>query len=73
MNAQNVISHRMFVAALTHEASQMHPSLEHNPAVPAGPDRSPAARAQHSPPLTGAVAQQLLLLAEGSEWLPART
>ncbi|MCL4787441.1 MAG: hypothetical protein KJ070_11690 [Verrucomicrobia bacterium] len=73
MKPQNVISHRMFVAALTHEASQTRPSLEQNTAAPASPVRSPATRANHAPPLTGVVAQQLLLLADGSEWLPVRT
>ncbi len=75
MSAQNIISHRMFVAALSHDPAVRGESaqprrLRSEPAAAARGSRArPGAAA--SPP--GAVAQQLLLLSEVVEFQPVQT
>jgi len=71
MNAQNLISHRMFVAALSHD--------EHTPVRKAGNGASSSAPAHAGPrarhvaaPEPPTVAQQLYLLAEGAEFQPTQ-
>jgi hypothetical protein len=71
MNAQILISHRMFVAALSHDESQSSRPRANGPA-----SASPARRASRSgnagaPEAPGPGAQQLFLLSEVAEFQPA--
>jgi hypothetical protein len=67
MSAQNIISHRMFVAALSHDEREgLRKRSPGGPphAAPNGSLRPRASVASESP---GAVAQQLLLLSDAIE------
>jgi len=71
MNAQNLISHRMFVAALSHDEYQpLHKAG--NGATSSAPANA-GPRARHTvAPVPPTVAEQLYLLAEVAELQPTQ-
>jgi hypothetical protein len=65
MNAQNIISHRMFVAALNHDGNEESRTRRPNHSAAAVAHSSPGLRTNGAP--VGKAVQQLLLLTDGIE------
>lgn len=72
MSAHSIISHRMFVAALSHDESEETQKRRPNNSTAAAAIRGRRARAGTAQS-SGAEAQQLFLLPEAIEFLPVRT
>jgi hypothetical protein len=72
MNAQNIISHRMFVAALSHDEFEAVHKHGAGASSPATSNRGPRASKAVTPESPGAAAQQLFLLTEFAEFQPGQ-
>jgi len=70
MNAQNIISHRMFVAALNHDETENARPEGGGTASPAKSGRGRRAANAVAAESPVVVAQQLFLLSEFAEWQP---
>jgi len=72
MNAHSIISHRMFVAALSHDEYERIHKRGTGASSPAASNRDQLAGNTVAPESPGAVAQQLLLLSEVAEFQPVQ-
>jgi hypothetical protein len=72
MNAQNIISHRLFVAALSHDENEASRKRRSNAAPSSSPNHGQRPRATAAPAPPRAVAQQLLLLSDVMEMQTAQ-
>jgi len=73
MSGHSIISHRMFVAALSHDASEETRKHRSDDSTDSPAVRGRRARSGAANQSSGAVAQQLLLLSETIEFQPVES
>jgi hypothetical protein len=72
MSAQTVISHRMFVAALSHDENEESRKRRTRPSVATAANRAQPGRVAVASNPSAAVAQQMLLLSEAIAFQPTQ-